>query len=393
MAKTLTIKSFNSSGTFIKIITDATFDSFSKVINGGIGDLTLKLARKIDSFNSNSDVSIGNRIEIWVYDEDTGLAGTMIYNGYIEQQNPIIDGGDEYVELVCFGIISKLNNDLLKTGSQTTLYTETTDGLTITALSIAAAEIATVLKKIIDYFNAANTTFPIYYNLSGTPTIEDTGNDMNYTFEALTYSEAIERCRGVAPQDWYWFLDSDGQIYFKAPSSSADHDFVIGKDIKSIKASKSADSIKNIILVWDGAAIYKEYKDDVSISLYGRRVKLMVDSKIEDATTMDNIGNAELNESKDPKIRIELEIIDNNESAKGYDIESIQPGDTCRIIGVDADESIFDENMIIKEVIWSPTKATLVIETEKIFDINRYILDIDKKLNEQITLAIPETYT
>lgn len=396
MAKTITIKSFNSSGTFIKNITDATFEGFRKVINGGVGDLTLKLARKIDAFNTNSDVSIGNRIDVWIHDEDTGSAGTMVYSGYVEQQNPILDGGQEHVEIICLGITSKLNNDILKTGSQTTLYTKATDGLTTTSASQAAAEIADTLKKVIDYFNAANASFPIYYNLTGTSTIQTASQNINYKFEALTYSDVLEKCRLAAPQNWYWYLDSDGQIYFKAPSSTADHTFTLNKDIKSIKASKSADSIKNIVLLYSSTPpAYRQYKDDVSIASYGRRVKFMNDANIKDTATMDNIGNAYVNENKNPKSRVELEIIDNNESDKGYDIESIKPGQTCRIVGITVSESIFGENMIIKEVIWTPFKATLIIETEKEFDINRYILQIEKKVNAEInkTTSISETYT
>ena len=105
MSKRIVINSYNSAGTFIGNITDATFDSFKKVINGGLGDLTFKLARKIDDFNTNNDVTIGNKIEIWIYDEDTTNYGVAIYSGYIEQQNIKVDGGIEYVEIICLGVI------------------------------------------------------------------------------------------------------------------------------------------------------------------------------------------------------------------------------------------------------------------------------------------------
>ena len=78
----------------------------------------------------------------------------------------------------------------------------------------------------------------------------------------------------------------------------------------------------------------------------------MTDSNIKDEDTMDNIGAAFINENKDTKVRIEIELIDNNESNLGYDIESIEPGDTCRIVGVTPDENIFNENVIIQEVNW-----------------------------------------
>jgi hypothetical protein len=112
---------------------------------------------------------------------------------------------------------------------------------------------------------------------------------------------------------------------------------------------------------------------------------------------MDNIGAAFVNENKDPKIRIELEIIDNNESTFGYDIESIDPGETCKIVGVTPDENIFGENMVIQEVTWKLGIATVVVETEKLFGFDRLILDIEKKVNEldktNVITPLPESYT
>lgn len=399
MSKVIRIKSFSSAGAFVGNITDATFDSFKKIINGGLGDLTFKLARKIDDFNTSNDVSIGNKLEVWVHDEDSGVAGVMIYSGYIEQQNIMADGNNEYVEIVCLGVTSKLTNDLLKDGSQTKLYTKATVGLTTTSADIAAAEIADIIEAMIDLFNENNPTFPIYYNQTGISSVETTGNTLQYTFNAVSYLEAIEKCREVAPQNWYWYIGADNILYFKDIASTADHHFVLNKHISRIKASKSADSVKNILLLFDGVSTYKQYKNDASISIYGRRVKQMTDINLTpaDTTTMANLGAAFINENKDPKIRIEVEIIDNNESDKGYDIESIKPGDTCNIFGITPDESIFNENMTIKEVIWKVGSATLIIETEKEYGFDRLILDIEKKVKaldkNSGTNAPPETYT
>lgn len=395
MAKQITIKSFNSAGTYIGNIIDATFESFSKTLNGGLSELIIKLARTIDNFNPNSDVSIGNKIEIWVNDEDTDSEGIKIYSGFIEQQNPIVDGDDHYVEIICYGVVSKLKNDYLKEVAQTTLYSIATTGLTTALISQAAAEIADILKAIIDKYNAVQTAFNIFYNLSGVETIEDSGNNMQYTFEALTYFEAIEKCRAAAPENWYWYLDAEDRIYFKAPSSSADHDFTLGKNIKSIKISKTADAIKNVILIWDGQAggTYNHYENSASITTYGRRVEKKVDANIKDSATMDNIGNSFLNENKDPKVRMELEIADNNENALGYDIESIEPGDTCRIVGLDVDGIVLGENMIIKEVIYQLTSVRLIIDMEKTYDMQQNILKIESELAEQRSEGIPESYT
>ncbi len=397
MGKTITIKSYTSAGVFVKIITDATFENFRKTINGGLSDLTLKLARKIDAFNTLGDVTIGNRLDIWVYDEDTGITGVLIYSGYIEQQNVVVNGGQEYVEIVCLGVLSKLNNDILKEVSQTTLYTHVTDGLTITAGSSSAAEIADVIRAIITKFNTNNTNVHIFSNETGTDTIEDTGIEMFYKFEAVPYFNALESCRLIAPQNWFWFLDAENFFNFKEPSATADHTFLLIKDVARIQASKAADSIKNVLLLFDGGSNYKQYIDDTSVYQYGRRVKQITNNDIINVATMDNIGASFLAENKDPKVRIEIDIIDNNESGKGYDIESINPGDTCKITGIIPDGQIFNDSMIIREVVWTIGKATLIVETESTFDINRFILSINKQVEELMkksgTSPIPDSYT
>jgi len=148
--------------------------------------------------------------------------------------------------------------------------------------------------------------------------------------------------------------------------------------------------------LFNGDATYKQYKDDTSIATYGRRAKQMTDSNIKDEDTMDNIGAAFINENKDTKVRIEIELIDNNESNLGYDIESIEPGDTCRIVGVTPDENIFNENMIIQEVNWRLGSAIIVVETEKLYGFDRLILDIEKKVDEldkNSGSVLPASYT
>lgn len=395
MSKILTIKSYSTAGVFVKIITDATFESFRKTINGGLSDLTLKLARKIDNFNTASDVTVGNRIEIWVYDEESGVPGILLYSGYIEQQNMVLNGGEEYVNIVCYGTVAKLNNDVLKETNYTRLYTKLNDGLTTTSASKSAAEVSDVIRAIIDRFNIANPDNHIYSDETGTDTITDSGNEMAYEFNAIVYFNALEICRNIAPQNWYWFLDSENYIHFKEISAIADHTFLLSKDVARIQASKAADSIKNVLLLFDGNATYKQYYDTQSIDLYGRRVKQITDSNIQDTATMDNIGASFLGENKDPKVRLEIDIIDSNESDKGYDIESIDPGDTCKITGITPDGQVFSDNMVIKEVMWTLGKATLTIETEKDFDISRFILDIKKQV-DNLTIdsgAMPEQYT
>lgn len=389
MSKQIQIKSYNSSGILIKIIQDASFTGFSKYINGGLGSLILKLARSIDTFDTNNDVSIGNQIKIYISDTDDD--DVLIYNGMIEEQKPYMDGDTEYVEIVCYGYVTRFNRDILRTGRRTTFYTDTTDFLG-TASATSVAELSNVIREIIDHFNTNNSDIDITYNVSGTDSISDTSQGINYQFTALTYYEAIEKCREVAPQNWYWFVGADGVFNFSSKPSSATHEFIIGKSIKSIKVIKSLDQTNNVILVSDNSS-YRKYEDNVSVNDYGRRVHLHIDRDIKDTDTMDNYGETYLEKYKNPIIKIEMEIYDNNGNANGYDIESINPGNTCEITNIDDDSDLFNNNMIITQVDWTLGYAKLIIEINE-FDLNKFLVKLKKDINkEEKGTTFPSYYT
>jgi len=75
--------------------------------------------------------------------------------------------------------------------------------------------------------------------------------------------------------------------------------------------------------------VFKSYSDAYSITKYGRRCQVIQDNSIGDENTMDKIGRKFLAENKDQQVSITCEIIDNNlDSINGYDIDSVQAGDT-----------------------------------------------------------------
>lgn len=392
--KQIYIKSFDGDGEYIRTFNDFRISTFSKKINVGIGEMVVKLARKFDDFNSNDDVTLGNKLEVWITDEDTGTDPQKIYTGYVEQQIPRIENNDEYVEILCLSVASYLTQDILKSGSQTKLYTIVDDGLTETLGSKSAAEVSDVLKSIVEFFRENNSSKQLNYSTNDGDTIEDTGNFLDYTFNALQYSEAIKRCKDAAPQNWYWYIDENEILYFKAVPSEATHTFTIGKDISRIEVTKGLDSIKNIVLISDADSLYKQYKDDSSVTLYGRRVKQITDLSIGDETSMDNIGASFIAENKDPRIRIVMEIIDNNESEKGYDIDSIQPGETCKVVGISPEEELLTDNMIIQQVDWYDGYARITIETRQDFEFDAFLLKLRKDVDQQsFESTVPESYS
>lgn len=384
MSKKILINSYTSAGVFVKAITDASFTGFTKSINGGLGPLTLKLARQIDSYNTDLDVSIGNRIEINIYDEDA-LAGVKIYVGWIETQNLFINGGEEYVEILCLGLFTKLSNDILRSTTDVTLCTKTATYLGVGTTATAIVESSNLFKTIIDYFNTNNTLFPINYDNNGVSTIENNGNPINCVFKLSTYFDAIEKCREVAPQNWYWFLGADGKMIFKAPLGTSTHNFILRKNIRSLKITKTIQPTKNILMLkvnntgTTSLTSFRKYENVASSTTYGRRVKYQEDNRFSDEATMDVYANSYLNENKDIFYNLELDIYDSNDNPNGYDIESINPGDTCQISNILNNDDVVGVNMVISEVQWTMDFARITVGVNKL-DFDKYIIGLNKSI-------------
>ena len=397
--KEIFIRSHNSDGTF-NIVKDIEYTSFVKAVNSGLQELKFRIARKLDEFNDDNEFDLNKKIELWVYDGDTGSEGAVVYSGYITEQNPIIEGAKEFVDIICLGYYSKLSADILKDGSQTTLYTKATDGLTTTSGDISQATVSDVIRAIIQLYQENNDDSELSVLTiqdGGEDSVEETDNLMQVIFSGKTYQEAIEDCKNYAPANWYWYIGEDNVFRLKQKANTADHIFRLGADILSIKVEKNIQSIYNVILVWgydiDGGTTiaYKEYKDDASIAQYGRRVYQTTLYNVKDEETMDNLGNSILQENKDPTIKITLEVADNNDNSKGYDIESINPGDTCKIANLEEGD-LFNDNMFITAVQWYPSKAIISIDY-KIQNLEKYLTILQRDIEVQNLQGIPATYS
>ena len=102
------------------------------------------------------------------------------------------------------------------------------------------------------------------------------------------------------------------------------------------------------------------------------------------SATADLIGNNSLDEHKDPEIRTEIEILDNNSEETGYDIESIQVGDTCSLRGFnELTSQTFEDNMTISEVRYSLDKVIIVLWNKQV-EVGRQISTINTKLDDTI---------
>ncbi len=364
--KKVSIKVYNPGGQFLKEW-NSSLVSFTKEINSGISECLIDLAVPFDY--QGGELALGNIVDIYVNDKETiSSDAILIYSGYISLYQAYSDGPKEGIAVNLLGHYTKLSTDILKDGTQTKLYTETTSGLS-TSNEDEEADIGTIIKAIIDRYRDENTGVKINYISAS---IELTGTTAKYVFDQMSYREALDKALSMAPAGWFYYIDENGIVYFRNKPTTPTHIFEFGKHFKSIKVEKSFEKVRNFLLIWNGeqdggaGLIYKHYEDAASIAQYGRRFEKLVDYSMSLETTADKIGAKFLAENKNPEVKVICEIVDNNENNFGYDIEKIQPGDTCRFVGFEERlNDLLADNMLISKVVYNLDRVEITVEAVK----------------------------
>ncbi len=257
-----------------------------------------------------------------------------------------------------------------------------------------------IMKSIIDLAFIGND------NINYNNTIDDTNTVVSYTFSTNTIYEGISKCVELAPEDWYWYLDySTNYINFHKKNNTYDHVFSLQKDIIDAKFEKRIEDIINTIYftggdIGGGVNLYKKYTIAESVAKYGTKAMKYSDQRVTLTATADTIANSILENKSQPELRVTLEILDsNNEQGLGYDIESINVGDTIAVrnitqqVGLSTwdyarwdssywDYNIFNLSSLTMQVVKITYKVdTMVIEASTMaVDVNKRIEDINRNL-------------
>lgn len=396
--KKIIAKIYHSDDTLLNEIFDFKFDGFTKDINSGMGECVLTIAEKFNYSGGGFD--LGNYVKLYVSDEDTvNVAGGMvlIYNGYISMIEPYVEGNKEYILVHSIGEYTKLSLDILKNGTATTLYSDSAAGLTVTADG-SAADIGLQVRAVIDRFVAENPSAKFTYTQISIPLTSTTAQ---YMFQSKTYREALDKLREMAPVGYFFYVDEENVVSLKPKPTSPTHRFEFGKHFGALRIEKSMEAIRNVIVIWNGEpgtpgtppCVRKSYENAASISQYGRRTERYVDRGINDVSAADAVAAGFLGSLATPEIKVYCTIFDGNGSSQGYDIESIQPGDTCTFVGFNDDvANLLQENMLITSVKYTLDKVELTIEA-----IKSGLVDWQEKTSKQVEQVsgdgTPATYT
>lgn len=393
-------KAYDATGGFLSTIPDVVDDPvFTSYINSGLGELTFKLPRSVFNFEESTVIAQNNQIIVTCYDEDA-TGGVNIYNGYISKYAPTFNRGKEYISVTCLGFVTEFERFMAEDASGNTV------------LDYNSEDPTDILKDVLDKFTTAGGT-PDY---DGSST-DDTSTTVSYEMNTYTVKETLDKVVELSPNGWHYFVDADNVVNFKAKDTTANHVFDLGKDVVTIIPEKSVEGMVNRIYFTGGEdasgdTIYKKYERSSSISNYGLYAKKIVDTRVTDETTMGIMATSLLDRGDTPETRTTLVIRDNNtDDGRGYDIESIKPGDTVQVLGyVDQNTNLWDlavwnsdkwdydltqVSSTIQQVMkvhYEPTKVTLEISS-KLPNISHRVEDIKRNMDRLTTNNNPDAPT
>ena len=365
--------------------------SFTWNINGSMGEMIIELARPIDDFGEVEDVNVSNRIKTFILD-DNNKDGVQIYDGEVVRYDPIIsEDGTQVIRVHVVSQVKTLEDLLYKSGSDTTV-------------TQASQDPSDIMKDIID--NNAGT---INYTATS---IDDTGTTVTYTYKYVTSLEAVKKTLELCPAWWYWYVDGTSTLFLRFYDINAtDYTLFIGKEISSVDATKTIESLYNAVYFVGGGDpnLYRLYERAGSIDDFGRREKKMSDDRVTDANTAETMSDKFLEENDHPQSEIKVKVLDDSvDNERGFNIELFRPGQAIKVNHpqIEPKESLWDqaiwdvdfwdinnlsilnEKFEIRQIQYNFDHAILTL-VSKVEEVSKRIEDINRNLEVKQTENIP----
>ena len=361
--RNLIYKLYNESGTYLGLLDDVVSEfSITKEINGGDSEFKFSLSRKFDDFDENTTIKFNNRVKIFLKDEYNLLGDKLIAYGYIVAYSPFLRGKEEGVEVTCLSAVSKLSNDFYRTGNSLDA-----SELGIELTSQRADE---MMEAIITHYRSIETNSMLsndYTNSDSTTDNDGTITTFTHRFFNMKHLDALREASKFLPKNksggywFYWRIDTDGKLWVKNISTTANHSFKIGKHIKEISGDKSIVDVVNRVYFWnekgtsDPDYIKLTNDDSTSQTDYDIMADYLTDSKITNSTAASLLTSSKLKDGKDPKVAIKITLTGD------YDLSSIKPGQTCKILNAKNNpyKISSDDILLIESIEYSVDSAVL----------------------------------
>lgn len=321
--------------------------SFRNVINGGDGEMVLRLARPFENFGEGVDITLNNIVECYVSDKE--VSGELLYRGFISSFTPSLIDEAQVLIVKIRGFGTTLSRHLLKNQAGNT---------TVQYLSV---DPSTIFKDAIERF--IDDGGDLGYSVGE---IENTATVVSYTFNTNTYREVLDKIIELSPAGWFWRINPNGTIDFKIKSSNVQHQLSTQKDVSMLEPEKNMEDVVNEVFfiggdTGGGENLFLKTSDATSIDNYSKRILKIVDGRVTLQATAQTISDKILSEKSQPERRTIARIIDSNGTGdNGYDIESIKVGDTIQfseLTGAIPTPTLWDYDIWDTDV-WDNTKVS-----------------------------------
>ncbi len=303
-----TIKKVLGAGSFLDL------PKISREVNKPASDVTLTLAFPWDDFGYGTEISEFFLVKIFAIN-DANPEGVLVYQGFITEITGKLGPDTNHVEIRLFPLESILSNAFWKSGSGQSLADYT--------VSYGGADVDTIFANAITDINT------LYGTSYFTGSLGNPGASIAIDFVEQTHQQAIDKAMTFLDSTWRWRMTPAGVIELAQYADAvATHQFVLGRDIESIDVTRTIMDIKNGVRVVYAGPAYVFSSDATSETAYGKRQKKMGDTNIGNAPSATALGDGEVSKLKDVKIQTMVTV-----NAQ-YNLETIFPGDTCRIVNV-----------------------------------------------------------
>lgn len=327
--KTYLYKFYSPAGTYNTEFYASGFDvaslpEYKWTINGGKGAMKIKVAGSATDVQQYFADNTNFSVEVIAHDKESPAQGQLIYTGHnVDNSYTLTKGGLIILEPFLYISGEKdLANKVVEnvfTGSTTISYT--------------SEDVADIIRDLLDKY-ALKGGYVTYDSSS----IIDTGVTLSITVKNEQYLEAINRVMGYLPREWHYYIDGANKFWLQRTDlGTVDHRLYLGREVVGGAVRLSFGEMVNGVFfhggdTGGGTKLYKKYSSSSSQSNFGVYERIISDERVTSADTAELRANSLIANGGAPIRYIEMEIIDSNGSAYGYDIESFRPGQTIQVL-------------------------------------------------------------
>lgn len=208
------------------------------------------------------------------------------------------------------------------------LYFKTYYSVNSTVITYTNSDPSTTLTSIMDYYISSGGSIakqPGGYDLTGVLPVQT-------VFKLNTILEALQKLIGLAPSDWYWYVDPSNDIlYFKQAAVSATHRLIKGLHIQSLEIEATKENITNVAYFTGGDTgggqnLFINVNDTLSLVENRRGLIRLSDNRVTDVSTGQLIAQNYIDQNNEQTYITQVTVTDST-----YDINLFNIGEIVAI--------------------------------------------------------------